>query len=159
MIKFDNGNFVSNPGSPIHILYAPKVCDDGHIELVPCGKENTDEMIQSHLESTDINLILNRVAQGDMSGLTVKNGAYGDFTNVPKTFAEALQLQIDSNRLFESLPVNIRDKFMQDPNEFFAKAGTEEWFEKLNGIIPREMNPGVIKTEEVKNEGGVVNES
>lgn len=131
--------FYTNPGDPIHIIYAPVVGKEGSIELVPSGKENTDDYIQSFAESTDIRIILNRVAQGEVELLSKTAGSYGDFTQAPKTLAEALQLQMDSNRLFQALPVETRRKFDDDPNKFFAAAGTDDWFNKIADVLPEQM--------------------
>lgn len=138
-MRSHNKRFFTNPGNPLHKLFAPKVMPDGSVDLVEAGVENTDDIIQSYAESTDIRLILASVSQGDYSGLQARSGSYGDFTQVPSTFAEALQLQIDSNRLFSSLPVEIRDKFDQDPNKFFASAGSADWIDKLGDILPESV--------------------
>lgn len=155
MIWYDTGEFVSNPGSPIKITYAPVVGKNGDIELVESGKENTDEYIQSFAESTDIMMILSRVENGDLSVLNANKGVFGDFTQVPSTFAEVLQLQIDSNNLFNKLPKDVRMKFANDPNQFFAQAGTGDWYEKLDGVIPSESVPEQFK---VNVEVGELNE-
>lgn len=138
-MKYADKRFVSNPGSPIHQLYSPKVMSDGSVELVECGKENIDDFIQSFKESTDINYILTKLSMGDTSVLHKSNGMYGDFTGMPSTFAEVLQLQIDSRNLFYSLPVEVRRKFDNDPNQFFAQSGNEEWFEKIKPALSDEM--------------------
>lgn len=135
MVKFANNSIYTNKGDPIHILYSPIVNDDGSIELKESGKENTDEIIQSYAESTDIHVILARYAAGDLDVLNQRKAMYGDFTQMPKTFAEVLQLQIDSRNLFNSLDIDTRNKFNNDPNEFFARAGSKEWFDLL-GVSP-----------------------
>lgn len=131
-----NEKFFSNAGSPYRTVYSPKVDQNGNIELVESGVENTAEFINSFKESTDISVILARVAAGDMSALNQRNGIFGDFTGMPKTYAEFLQLQIDSNNLFNSLPVEVRDKFGNDPNKFLAESGSKEWVEKLGDVLP-----------------------
>lgn len=138
-MRYADNSFVSDPGSPIHVLYAPKVGKGGKIELVESGIENTDEIIQSYAESTDIRVILARVANGESDLLNQRNAIFGDFTGFPKTYAEALQLNIDSNRLFESLPKEIKEKFHNDENEFFSSAGTEEWTKNLGDLLPAEV--------------------
>lgn len=123
--------FSSNPGSPIHQLYAPHVCDDGSIELVPAGAENTDEIIQSYAESTDIRALIARVNSGDLEALNVHKGMFGDFTQMPKTYAELLQNQMDAKRAFDRLPVDVKKKFDNDVNKFLSSAGTQEWSDAL----------------------------
>lgn len=137
-MRYADNRFVSNPGDSVHILYAPKVDKDGNIELVEAGKEDIREKINSYAESCDISLILARVAQGDLSGLQVNPGMYGDFTEMPGTYAEFLQLEIDSNNLFMKLPLDVRAQFGYDPQKFFAQAGTEEWQKKLGNVLPEE---------------------
>lgn len=137
MQKYFDGKQFSNPGDPIHIIYGPKVNDDGTVDLIEVGKENTDDIIESHRESTDMNIILAKIAAGDDSVLNQRKGMFGDFTEMPKTYAEALQMQIDAERMYDSLPVDVKSKFDNDKNKFFALAGTEEWldkcgFEKIN---------------------------
>lgn len=144
-MRYADNSFRSNPGNPEHVLYSPKVLANGEIELKPSGVENTDEIIQSFAESTDIRLILSRVAAGDLQVLKQRTGSFGDFTQMPKTFAEVLQLQIDSKNLFDSLPIDVRDKFNGDPSQFFAQSGSPEWFEKLDSVLPEEMRSMINK--------------
>lgn len=143
-MRFFDGSIVSDPGSPIQPVYAPHVLDNGEIELVQTGVKNTDEEIQSYKDSTDIRMILARCEAGDYSGLNVKNPLYGDFTEMPKSYAELLQLQIDSRNLFDSLPADVRFEFDNDPNKFFAASGTKEWYQKLEKVLPDDVRKAVI---------------
>lgn len=143
-MKFADNSICSCPGLPFKTVYAPKVGPNGSVELVESGLENTDEFIQSFKEATDIRTILNRVANGETQLLMQRTGSYGDFTKMPKTFAEVLQLQIDSHKLFESLPIDIRQQFNNDANEFFAASGTGEWFKKIEGVLPDEVKAMVM---------------
>lgn len=144
LIKFADNSIVSNPGSPIHILYAPKVDSEGCITLVETGVENTDDYIQSFVESTDMEVIVNRIMNGEEQLLRQRTGSFGDFTKMPKTYAEMLQLQLDSNRLFMSLPVEVREKFNHDPAQFMAQSGTEDWFKKIENVLPDEVKSVVF---------------
>lgn len=146
MIKYADNSIVSNPGNPIHIIYAPEVQDDGTIKLVESGKENTDEYIDSFREECDISTIIKKYQNGDISVLKQREGMFGDFTNLPKTYAEMLQLRIDSERAFNSLPLEVKQKFNNDEMQFFASAGSNEWLEKC-GIITKEE---IKESEDVK---------
>lgn len=153
-MRYANNSFVSNPGDPMHVLYSPKVSKSGRVELVESGVQNTDEVIQSYAESCDRALILERIKNGELDLLQKAPGVYGDFTKMPKTFGDVLQLQLDSNRLFDTLPLEIRSKFDNDRNQFFAQAGTKDWFEILSPVLPEDVrkmiNPPVV--EDVKSE-------
>lgn len=141
MIKFFDNSIVSNPGNPIKPVYKPIVNKDGTITLVQEGFVNTDEEIQSHEESVDIDVIVARYMNGDLEALNKHVGQYGDFTEMPKTYAEVLQMQIDAKNTFMSLPVEIRQKFDNDPNQFFAQSGTEDWYNKLEPLMSKKEEP------------------
>lgn len=148
MVYADN-NLVSNSGSPFKTIYSPKVDEEGRIELVEAGVENFQEYIDSFRDSCDIQLIIKRVEQGDLTVLNKAVGFYGDVTKLPKTYAELLQLQIDSKKAFDSLPIEVKHKFDDDANVFFATSGTEEWMKKL-GIVNEVKE--VVSEEKVDNE-------
>lgn len=150
-MKYADKKFVSNPGNPVHFLRAPKVMPDGNIKLEIIGKEDTDEMIQSYAESCDISVILARASAGDTSVLNQRVGSYGDFTQMPKTFAEMLQLQIDANNMFNSLPVEIKKKFDNDANKFLVQAGTSEWYENVKGVLSDEARSKLFPVVEANN--------
>lgn len=143
MIRFDEGKFISNPGSPIHTLYSAKVEKDGSVILTEVGKENTDDMIQAAKESTDIETIIAYYNQtGDETVLRRMTPTYGDFTKLPDSLAGFLQLRIDSENYFDALPSEIKKEFDNDSNKFFAQAGEPEWYEKLSPIVnDKKYNP------------------
>lgn len=126
----DPNDFVSCPGDLFEIQYSSKVMPDGTIVLKESGKIDIKQMINSQRESTDIAYIMNAIENGDESMLN-PNGFYGDMTQFPKTFAEMLQLRIDAEESFYGLSPSVRQKFDNDFNQYFALAGSPEWYEKL----------------------------
>lgn len=152
MVRHFDGSIVSNPGDSKHPLYKPIVDKDGSIDLEVYGYEDTNEIIQSYAESCDITVILNQAANGDLGGLNAVQGVYGDFTGMPKTYAEMLQLQLDAKKAFDGLSTDIKNRFDNDVNKFLASAGEEDWMKKLGvdisekGDIPLDNN--VSKAEE-----------
>lgn len=150
MIRFDERKeLFTNPGDPIHQLYSPRVDSDGNITLVKAGVENTDYFIQSFAEETDINVLISRMQNGDFSMMR-SPGVYGDFSTMPKTYAEVLQLQIDATRLFDSLPADVKQKFDHDKNKFFAQSGTIEWYEKIESVLPDDIKSSIFPGEKVE---------
>lgn len=137
-------DFVTSSGHQYHIIYSPVVLSDGSIELVESGKDDIQEMIQSFKSQTDMSYILQRMAVGDTSVLNQRTPMYGDFTQMPKTYAEALQLVIDREKQFMELPVNVRNQFDNDFKKWFATSGSEEWFKKMDSVIPKEKKEPVI---------------
>lgn len=126
---------IENPGTPVRVLYASKVADDGNIELIPSGTENLYDFIQSHRDSVDIHVILQRFANGDTAALSRVQGNYGDFTDMPKTYAELLNTMIAGENYFNSLPLETRARFdhsfekfmvsMDNMPDFIQKLGFE----------------------------------
>lgn len=101
----------ANVGSTVRTLYAPKFDEKGVMSLVESGKENLYEFIQSHKESCDIHVILERFARGDVSALERVQGTYGDFSNMPRTYADMLNLVHSAEDAFSNLPVDERAKY------------------------------------------------
>lgn len=131
MVRKHEEIYYTNPGSPIRDVYSPVVHEDGKITIEVSGKENTDEIIQSFAESCDIRVIVNRFNGGDLTALNQARGMYGDFTEMPKTYAEALQMRIDAKNAFDKLNPDIKKQFNYNVDEFLATAGDEEWYKKL----------------------------
>lgn len=130
----DPNSFVSSPGDLFHVRLSPRVLEDGQIKLVESGKDDIKDMINSFRDSTDMSFILQRLAAGDTSVLNQRPGFFGDFTQMPTTYAEALQLVIDGRREFNALPLDVKNSFNNDFRQFLASAGTPEWVEKLSSI-------------------------
>lgn len=131
----DPNEFVTCNGSDVHITYSPKVLDNGVIKLVPSGKENIQEKINSFRDQCDISYILKRLQLGDTSVLNNKVPNYGDFTSAPKSYAEALQCVIDAEKKFYDLPLDTRNLFDNDYRQWFATAGSPDWLDKM-GVKP-----------------------
>lgn len=140
----------TNPGSPKKITYKLKVLPDGTTKLVEAGKENIQAYIQSFAESTDINTIMTRLANGDVSVLNKSVPQFGDFTGMPSTLAEFMQLEIDCKNLFDSLPIETKKLFDMDKNKFLASAGDLEWFDKVKDSLSPEVAEKVAKFRSVQ---------
>lgn len=134
----DPNQFVTCAGSVDHVIYSPKLRPDGSFSLVESGRESIKDKINSFREQTDIAYILKRLQLGDTSVLR-SDGVYGDFTQMPKTFAEAMQLQIDGERQFMKLPLDVRNEFDNDFRKWFSSAGSDDWFNKMQPVLPDEM--------------------
>lgn len=123
------------PGSREKIIYGPIFDKQGRMSLEEIGKENLYDYIQSHADSVDINIILKRFEQGDVSVLSRVQGAYGDFTQLPKTFAEALNTLIAAEQYFNSLPLEVRARFDHNFNQFIASMDSPTFASDM-GITP-----------------------
>lgn len=107
------------------------------------GEEDTYPLIQSYKDSCSINYLLAKYANGDVNALSKVQGVYGDFTQLPKSFAEVLQRVIDGENFFNSLPLDIRQQFGNDFRRWFAEAGTDSWLSSMGITAPDTVSPDV----------------
>lgn len=145
----DPNKFISNPGDQDHILYSSKVMPDGTIHLTECGKENIQEIINSHRDTCDMNFILHQLNLGNTSVLNVREGFYADLTGAPKTMAEALQIMIEGEQAFNQLPVEVKQKFDNNYMQWLINVGNEDWLGKMSSVLPttEEVNEEVKEGE------------
>lgn len=144
--------FVTEPGSPIKVTRHGVVGDDGIIRLVNDGAIDLQEQINSYEPSTNIYNIVAALSPGEFDKMVAPAGDFIDATDMPKTYAEALQLVIDGQNTFAKLPLEVRQKFNNDFNQWFATAGSPDWFQKC-GIelsVPDQIPVEPIKKEEAE---------
>lgn len=113
--------------------YKPMYDDKGNYTLVPNGVFNSYDDIQSYADSCDLSLIMERYNMtGDASLLNKRHGFYEDVTDMPANYAELQNMLIDADNKFNALPLEIREKFGQDPARFYMSIGTPEFAELMN---------------------------
>lgn len=127
----------TNPGNPIKQLFTGSYNERGQVELKEDGTEDLYAYIQSFAESTDIHSILQRYQNGEVDVLEKVQGFYGDITEMPHTYAEALQRIADSEKVFMSLPVEVRAKFGHSFSEFLSASQEADFLDRL-GVKPVE---------------------
>lgn len=126
----------AEPGNPVKILYGPIFDKEGVMDLVETGKVNLYDEIQSHADSVDIHVLLKRYAETQDPGLFARvQGAYGDFTEMPKTFAGALNTLIAAEQYFNGLPVDVRAQFGHSFQQFIAAMDKSDFTQRM-GITP-----------------------
>lgn len=151
----DPNDFVTDPGSSEHVLYTSRIVN-GVIKLVKSGVENIQDKIQSFKDQTDMSFILSRLAMGDTSVFRSDPPMYGDFSHVPQSYADALQLVMDAEKKFNMLPLDVRNEFDNDYRQWFASAGSDSWLSKMDSVIEKPdagLNPVIPDPKE-----GVVTE-
>lgn len=115
-------------GSRMAPLYKSVVKPDGTLELKLSGERDIYSEIQSHKASTDINEIIRRFTlSGDEQLFNVRQAMFGDFVEMPKTYAEMFQRMLDAEAIFNGLPTNIKEQFNNNLSEFLASFGTEKF--------------------------------
>lgn len=119
------------PGSREKIVYSPRYSDDGVLDLVATGKENIYDYIQSHKESVDIHVLLNRFVNGETDVLQRMQGFYADVTDMPKTYAEVLNAVIVGEETFSRLPVDIKQRFNNSFAVWLSSMDSPDFAERM----------------------------
>lgn len=139
------------PGSRKIQKYRSRYNDIGQLELVPNGEDDLYDMIQSHAESVNIDTILSKYVAGDPDALSKVQGTFGDFTTLPSSYAEMLNVIHESEQFFEQLPLEVREKFNHNFGEFISSMDSQEFADKM-GWLPKEDSNVSVSQEVVSNE-------
>ena len=126
--------FNTEIGSRYEDIYHPVIDKEtGHIELELDRAQTKDiyAEIQSHKDSVDLHKIIERYRAGDVDALQRVQGMYGDLTIVPRNIFEFKEMEERISAGFDSLPIEIKEKFDFSFLQFAMHAGEPEWFEKL----------------------------
>ena len=130
----DHKRFLTGVGSREKITYEARYNSNGQLELNEKGKEDWYGYIQSHKDSVDIHVLLERFQRGDVDVLNRVQGFYGDITAYPNTFADALNVVRSSQEFFNSLPVEERAKYNHNFSEFLASFDNPDTLARIFGI-------------------------
>lgn len=135
------GRTYSAVGSPDKVVYSARYRDDGTIEIKEKGKESLYDYIQSNRDSCDLNLLVARFNNGELDALSKVQGAYGDFTQFPKTYAELLNRVNQGRLLFDELPLEIREKYNHDFAQFMAAMDAPDFWDQFKPV-EKEVDTG-----------------
>lgn len=133
IFKYDNIKGGYNPktiaGDAVVNTYSSKIDRSGDVIVAESGKKNLYDFIQSFAAECDINVLIKKFANGDVSALNQRSGNYLDTTEMPKTLAEVLNFTNSAKEFFNSLPLEEREKFDFSFEKYFLsleeKARTE----------------------------------
>ncbi len=142
-------DFISEPGEQYKTEYVGHYTTDGVLELEKTGEYDFQERIQADKYACDINAIVARFRAGDESVLSRVQGSYGDFTGLPKTYAEVLNLSLKAKADFDRLPVEYKQKFNNSFEEFMSGLGSDDWLVKMDMLKQNDeiVKDGVDKVE------------
>lgn len=103
---------------------------------------------QAMMEECDINKIMKRFERdGLVDHINQHRGNYGDFTDAPQSYHDAMNQILLAREMFGSLPSRIRKEFGNDPGEFIRQielaAGDETVRRRLEELDILESKPTV----------------
>lgn len=146
----------SNPGSRFRKSYIGKRDVNGKLDLHCTGRVDQYAIIQADKESTDINLILSRFAEGDSTALSRMQGIYADFTGLPDSYVGMINMIENGKRAFDGLPVAMKQVFDNDFVKMLAFFDEAPFLDKDSGEAAVSETDAAASVSDV---GGVVNES
>lgn len=117
----------TTPGSPIRTIFGSKLDQRKNIVIEKKGEENLYAYINSFADSVDINVLLARFANGDKEALLQRAGAYIDISAMPTNINEFLEYSRNATALFDTLPIEVKQKFNNNVVEFISSVGDEDW--------------------------------
>lgn len=133
------------PGSREKLVYSPRYDDNGVLDLVVTGKEDIYAFIQSHKESTDIHVLLDRFANGETDVLQRMQGFYGDVTSMPKTYAEVLNAVIVGEETFARLPVEVKQRFDNSFAVWLSSMDSPDFASRMGVPLDKDMTPSQVQ--------------
>ena len=140
-------------GKKVRLTFRWSYDDKGNKSLVQDEEIDRDAEIQSYLEETKIENIINRAAFDpsvvQKLSAQLNDEEPQDFTNMPSTLAEAQNLMIQAEQTWDKLPKEIKQKFDNDVDKFIHNFGTIEWADAL-GLISQKAVVDEKTTKKVK---------
>ena len=144
---YDHIRFYSNIGSPYTDDYEYKTDSKGTKYLALTGHTNLDEKIQSWADVANLKKMIARFNMGDVNALNAVQGMYGDFKDMPTTYAELYARLNECDNAFKKLAPEVRAAFDNDPAAFWSQYGTPEFNEKIDNIyLPHDVLDAEINT-------------
>lgn len=122
---------LANPGTPEKTVFSGKYDDDGKLVVVPVGKINLYEEIQTYRDSVDINSILDRFAAGDDSSLQKVSGFFADVSELPDSYVGFFNMIQECKDFFEKLPSATKEKYGNNFESFMASAEANDFLPKI----------------------------
>lgn len=145
-LKVDPGATV--PGSGLKPTYSSYYDSHGRLVVEPSGQVDLYMEIQSHKDSCDIHVLLDRYRRGDlevMERLQTQGGVYADVTGMPQSYAEVLNLVHQGEQEFLALPVDVRAKFGHSYEVYMASMDDPKSWRERMGFDAAEAQAATIQ--------------
>lgn len=106
--------FHTSIGNPIVETFTGRYDKNGDLQLVKTGSESLYDKIQAEAAACDMDNILRRFANGDISVLSQSQGVYADVSGAPMHFTDALNMVRSVEDAFNQMPAEEREKYDND---------------------------------------------
>lgn len=122
-------------GSPEEPVYQMNTTPAGEKFLQQIKTRNVYEEIQSHEDECRIENLVSNIINGDPTGLMPDidpANLVADFSEAPMSFAEAMTQLANIRSEYELLPVEFKEKFDFNPQNYLNEYASESWANKMN---------------------------
>lgn len=135
--------FYTSLGDPIVEIFTGRYDKNGDLQLVKTGSENLYDKIQAEAAACDMDNILRRFANGDISVLSQSQGVYADVAGAPMHFTDALNMVRSVEDAFSQLPAEEREKYDND----WVKYGASIVNPSAESVVEPSVQPDVVEKE------------
>ena len=135
--------FYTSIGDPIVDTYTGRYDKNGDLQLVKTGTENLYDKIQAEAAACDMDNILRRFANGDITVLSQSQGFYADVAGAPMHFTDALNMVRSVEDAFNQMPADEREKYDND----WVKYGASIVNPVAESFVEPAVQPDVVEKE------------
>ena len=130
--RYYNANcFISPAGLRYQPVFEGMPGDGDIIELVQVGVRDLKEFHNRDVESCDVNNIVQRFQNGDITALQQAQGSYIDLTGMPKDL-RGMSDMIDGLRVsYENMSDDIKKEYPTF-NQWLENVGSPDWFKLMS---------------------------
>lgn len=129
--RYERIEKVSEVGSAIAPVRAGEI-KNNKLVVVDKAEKDLYSYINSHSDSVNIHVLLNRFKNGDTEALMQRAGAYIDISAMPANINEFMELARNAENLFNELPIEVKESFNNNVLEFISTVGDDSWKEKMS---------------------------
>lgn len=150
--KYDKHERIyTNAGSGIKDEMAPVLDRYGNRVIKKKGEIDLYSLIQAYRDECDINILMAKFINGDRTAIMQRVGAYLDLSAIPDNFNDMLNLTTTAQSVFDSLPIEIKEAFGNNVNNFLANSQTKE-FNEILSKSPEELRMEKIRKSQDRDE-------
>lgn len=110
MIYRFNSPVPSTSGTGIRSLFIPYI-NDNHLDIKKSGDFDLQAQIEAEACLCDLNLLIERMQNGDVEALNRRQSFYSDMTAYPSSYREAFDILREGREFFNSLSQDERDNY------------------------------------------------
>lgn len=144
--QFDKrGRFYTSFGNPVVETYTGRYDKNGDLQLLKTGTENLYDKIQAEAAACDMDNILRRFANGDISVLSQSQGIYADVSGAPMHFTDALNMVRSVEEAFNQMSSDDREKYDNDWVKYGASLVNSSFEPSVEPSVELPVEPVVEK--------------